>query len=125
MVAVTFDTLEFTEQLKAAGVPEEQAKGHAKALTVVMRQTETHIDERIEKHGKQSEERLDGVATKQDIETTKLELRRDIKELEARMDAKLEKELAPVRTELAVVKWMLGVQMAGVLALILKSFFPH
>ena len=40
-------------------------------------------------------------------------------------DAKLEKELGPIRIELAVIKWMLGVQMAGVMALILKTFFPH
>ncbi|MEO5348566.1 MAG: CCDC90 family protein [Magnetococcus sp. YQC-3] len=40
-------------------------------------------------------------------------------------DAKLERACRPIRTELAVIEWMLGVQMAGVMALILKSFFPH
>ncbi|MEO5339170.1 MAG: hypothetical protein H7837_01440 [Magnetococcus sp. MYC-9] len=39
-LSVTFDTLEFTEQLKAAGVPDEQAKGHAKAFAIAMRQVE-------------------------------------------------------------------------------------
>ena len=37
----------------------------------------------------------------------------------------LEKELSPIRTDLAVLKWMVGAQMAGTVALILKSFFPH
>ncbi|MEO5341451.1 MAG: CCDC90 family protein [Magnetococcus sp. MYC-9] len=37
----------------------------------------------------------------------------------------LEKELSPIRTDLAVLKWMVGMQMAGIIALILKSFFPH
>ncbi len=60
---------------------------------------------------KQAEgEMTHGLATKEDIKT---------------LESKLEKELAPMRTELAVIKWMLGVQMAGVVALILKSFFPH
>ncbi|MBF0144269.1 MAG: DUF1640 domain-containing protein [Magnetococcales bacterium] len=40
-------------------------------------------------------------------------------------EAKLEKELSPIRTDLAVIKWMLTVLMAGVMALVLKSFFPH
>lgn len=31
--------------------------------------------------------------------------------------------LAPIRTDLAVLKWMMGVLLAGVLSLILKTFF--
>ena len=63
MHAITFATLEFTEQLRAAGVPEEQAKGHAKALLAAMKQTEV---------------RFEDLATKQDI-----------KELEYRMTIRL------------------------------------
>ncbi|MEO5345242.1 MAG: CCDC90 family protein [Magnetococcus sp. YQC-9] len=40
-------------------------------------------------------------------------------------EAKLEKELAPIRTDLVLLKWMMGIQMTGVMALILKTFFPH
>ncbi|MBF0342528.1 MAG: DUF1640 domain-containing protein [Magnetococcales bacterium] len=40
-------------------------------------------------------------------------------------EAKLEKELAPIRTDLVLLKWMMGIQLTGVMALILKSFFPH
>jgi hypothetical protein len=39
------------------------------------------------------------------------------------LDATLEKELAPLRTDLVVTKWMLGVLLAGVLSLVLKAFF--
>ena len=35
----------------------------------------------------------------------------------------LELELAPVKTELQIVKWMSGVILGGVVMLILKSFF--
>lgn len=35
----------------------------------------------------------------------------------------LQIELAPVRTDLTFVKWMLGVLLAGVTALVLKGFF--
>jgi hypothetical protein len=33
------------------------------------------------------------------------------------------KELGPIRTELAVLKWMMGVLIGGVIALVVKAFF--
>ena len=35
----------------------------------------------------------------------------------------LEIALAPIKTDLAILKWMLGVLLAGVLSLVLKTFF--
>jgi hypothetical protein len=35
----------------------------------------------------------------------------------------LQIELAPIRTDLTLVKWMLGIIVAGVAALVIKSFF--
>lgn len=37
----------------------------------------------------------------------------------------LQIELAPVRTDSAVLKWMMGVLLAGVMSLILKAFTVH
>ena len=37
--------------------------------------------------------------------------------------ADLEQALAPLRTDLTVLKWMMGVLLAGVMSLILKGFF--
>ena len=96
MTAITFDTLKYSNRLKAVGVPDKQAEAMAEMQADVF------------------DKNLGELATKQDL-----------RELELRFDTKLEKEIGPVRTELAVVKWMLGVQMAGVIALILKTFFPH
>jgi len=42
---------------------------------------------------------------------------------QAYFDHKLEKELAPIRTDQAVQKWMTGVLTAGVLSLVLKAFY--
>ncbi|MBK5962749.1 DUF1640 domain-containing protein [Thiocystis minor] len=39
------------------------------------------------------------------------------------LDHTLEKTLAPIRTDLTVLKWMMGVLLAGVMSLILKGFF--
>ena len=42
-------------------------------------------------------------------------------ELVTRQDLQI--ELAPIKTDLTVVKWMLGLLLGGVAALILKGFF--
>lgn len=39
------------------------------------------------------------------------------------LDLKLEKEFSPLRAELLLIKWMMGVLLAGVLSLIMKAFF--
>ncbi|MBF0134971.1 MAG: CCDC90 family protein [Magnetococcus sp. DMHC-1] len=44
-------------------------------------------------------------------------------ELVTRRDLQI--ELAPIRTDLVLLKWMIGIQLAGVMALIMKSFFSH
>lgn len=36
----------------------------------------------------------------------------------------LQIELAPVKADLALVKWMLGFILAGTVALVLRTFFP-
>lgn len=61
MSAVPFDTLKYAEALKAAGVPDPQARAQAEALAEALRQTGQ------------------GLATKLDIEL----LRRDMAELRA------------------------------------------
>ncbi|NGZ27284.1 MAG: DUF1640 domain-containing protein [Magnetococcales bacterium] len=33
-------------------------------------------------------------------------------------------DIAEVKMELAVLKWMMGIQLGGTIAIILKSFFP-
>lgn len=81
MSSITFDTLKFVEKLKAAGVPEGQAKAEAEALVLAF-----------------SEAMDSQLATKPDIN-------------------RLERELL-------VVKWMVGLVLGGIVALILKAFFP-
>lgn len=54
------------------------------------------------------EEQKNVLATKLDIEKTKSDLTL---------------EIAKVNAELLVIKWMLGVVLAGIISLILKAFF--
>lgn len=102
MVAITFDTLRFSNRLKAAGVPDKQAEAEAEALAEVF------------------DKNLGELATRRDLKDLELATKRDIKELELRVVS----ELAPIKAELATLKWGMAIVVGGVVALILKSFFP-
>ena len=39
------------------------------------------------------------------------------------IDSKFDNKLAPIYTDFAVLKWMMGILIAGVLSIVLKSFF--
>ncbi len=65
MTTITFDTLKFVEKLKAAGVPESQAKAEAEALQEALGTAE--------------------VVTKRDIERVESQLR----EMKAEINGKL------------------------------------
>ena len=120
MAAIAFDTLKFANRLKQAGVPPQQAEAEAAAFAEVL---EISFKELV---------------TKEDLRLTKEELRRDLKDLEMRMEAKMDRLDAKIDKleakvdrldtrltgELTLVKWMLGLLLGGVLALILKAFFP-
>jgi len=64
MTAVTFDTLKYAESLKAAGVPDAQAKAQAEALAEALRQ------------GGQ------GLVTKADLKAELAELKADVAKLQ-------------------------------------------
>ena len=115
MPVITFDTLKFANQLKTAGVPVTHAEAEAKALSEVF------------------ESNLGELATKEDLRATKEDLRHEIegvrhemKELELRIDTRfgqIDTRFEKVHGEMLLLKWMLGLLIAGVASLILKAFF--
>ncbi|MEO5341396.1 MAG: CCDC90 family protein [Magnetococcus sp. MYC-9] len=50
-----------------------------------------------------------------------LATKRDLKELELRMAA----DMAKIHGELATMRWGIAIIVGGIIALILKTFFPH
>ncbi len=87
MATVTFDTLKFVERLKAAGVPEAQAKAFAEAQREVFAEA---LDSSLASHS--------------DSE-------------------RIERKLIEHDLEFKLIKFMLGMLIGGVVALVLKSFF--
>ena len=106
MPSVTFDTLKFVKTLKEAGISEPQAEAFSTAV-------------------RESHETAD-VATKGDI----ADLRHEIKELETGLrheigDLRREMKELDLRRqgEMLLLKWMLGILIAGMASLVLKAFF--
>ncbi|MGH8534151.1 MAG: DUF1640 domain-containing protein [Gammaproteobacteria bacterium] len=97
MATVTFDTLKFVERLKAAGVPEGQAKAMAEA------QRETFAGA------------MDfPLATKDDVK----DVRTGVKELELQIAARFER----IDGKINLLQWMLALINMGGASLILKTF---
>jgi hypothetical protein len=95
MTAITFDTLKFANTLKAAGVSPAQAEAEAVALSEVL------------------EVNLKDLATKED-------LRIELRNLEQRMESKIEKVSSDLKVDL--MKWMTGalIAQAAVIATLVK-----
>ncbi len=103
MAAVTFDTLKFVEKLKAAGVPDAQAK----AMSEAFRDAQGELE----------------IATKRDLKELELKIETRLEGLRGELGG-LRGELGGLRGELTLIKWMLGLLLGGVFALILKTFLP-
>jgi len=85
MATITFDTLQLVEQLRSAGIPQDQAEPVVKVIA-----------------------KSQGNLVTSD-----------------HFDAKLESSLAPLRTDLVVLKWLMGLMIAGVMSLVLNTPRNH
>ena len=79
MTTTTFDTLAYAKRLRDAGVPEPQAEAQAAALADALRQSAGEL------------------ATKQDVQELRLEIRREMAELKSDL-----------------LKWVIGLFIAQV-----------
>jgi hypothetical protein len=75
---VTFDTLKYAETLRTSGVPDAQAKAQAEALVVALHQVGQDL------------------ATRTDLKTGLNEIKTGLAELEARIQATLNRHLLAV-----------------------------
>jgi len=111
-----FDTLAYASKLKEAGLTDKQAKVHANAMI-------SAVNENLAT-------KMDIELVKRDIKELEVSLRRDMKEMETALRHDIElvkkdiKELElKFEGQFTLLKWMLGVTIAGTLSLVLKTFF--
>jgi hypothetical protein len=97
MNSIAFDSLSTARQLREKGVPQEQAEAIADAIRVSKDTDFSHL------------------ATKEELNTFKSDLRADLAELKA----ELKMSIADTRSEL--IKWMFGgfISMAGLLVAVI------
>lgn len=98
MTAFAVDTHAFIKRLTASGMPEAQAE----TITSLVKEAQ--------------ETSLGDLATKTDLVSLKGDMRAEIEPVKL--------EMAGLKAELGVVKWMVGGIGFGVLLLVLKSFWP-
>ncbi|MBF0437253.1 MAG: DUF1640 domain-containing protein [Magnetococcales bacterium] len=147
--AIPFDTLAFVKELEGAGIPPAQAEAQAKALATVIRQVDARVDDLTSRRDKQTTERfdtladrneqqvkgrLDGLATRQELAVVEANLKRDIKELDVKIEivkADLARDIETSKLELRkdiesakvdTIKWTVGI-FAAQTALIIGATF--
>ncbi|MBF0539439.1 MAG: hypothetical protein HQL03_14425 [Nitrospirae bacterium] len=64
------------------------------------------------------------LATKEDISKVKEEITR-LKEEVLKVESRLSERIVKLDGEFTLVKWMIGVVLAGIVSLIMKAFFMH
>ncbi len=99
MPVAAFDTHKYAKQLKQAGVSDEQVEAQVSALAEAMQS------------GSQD------LATKNDI----LLIKQDI----ASVKQELKHEIALLRQEQTIIKWLLGITLTGVLGTLARLLFFH
>jgi len=107
MDASPFDTLKMVERLESVGVPAEQARMHASLLA-----------EAMSAEGASAVERF---ADKQGVSLEFALIKATIEKLEIRLEAKIDKGLADLKSEM--IRWVVSVgilQTALIAGLVLK-----
>ncbi|WP_434428449.1 DUF1640 domain-containing protein [Xylella fastidiosa] len=127
MTSVAFDTLKFANRLKTAGVPAAHAEAEAEALAEVLEINLQGLAESESKNGKAlarlEADMKEGFAQ---VDQRFAQVDQRFVQMEKNIDqrfAQVDTRFAEIKGEMLLLKWMLGVLVAGVAALIIKAFF--
>ena len=117
-MAIAIDTLEYARLLIDAGVEQKQAEVQASFLNKTLKE---HVPSKEELQNNIEQAKTE-LATKsgvdRSIETAKIEINAKIDKL----DAKVDKETSELKSDMKLMKWMLGFQFAMILAIFTKLF---
>jgi len=105
---LTFNPLQFANRLKEAGIPDKQAEAEAEALREAFAQQAQAVfalEDKVKTLASDTPYGMGGLAAKGDI-------------VEVRGGG-----IADVRSDVRVLKWMMGFVLAGIVSLMMKLFF--
>ncbi len=117
MALAAFDTLQIFEDLEKAGFEESKAK----AISAVVRRAHESADFATKRDIDDLRKDMDAKFAGMDAKLASMEERSDAKHESLRkdMDAKFD----VLRAEMAAIKWGLGIIGAGIVAMLVKTFF--
>jgi len=125
MATITFDTLKFVETLENAGITRE----HASAAAVAVREAQ---ETALADHAKEQQELRARAVAELDTKTEKAiyqlsgEMQQRFAEVDLRierLDAKFDLLEQRTHSRFAFLQWMLGILIAGMMALVMRAFF--
>jgi len=125
MATITFDTLKFVETLENAGVE----RAHASAVAVAVREAQ---ESALADHSKAQQESSAQAVAELDTKTEKAiyqlsgETQQRFAEIGLRIEhlsAKFDLLEQRTHSRFTLLQWMLGVLIAGVMALVMRAFF--
>jgi len=100
--ALPIDTLKFAKRLEKSGIPRKQAEVFADAITDSYKTAD--------------------LATKKDVQTAVTEAKNTLDNRIIDVKNELSMDIKIVAKDVKKLEWMLGVVIAGMLALLIKSF---
>ena len=115
MTVTSFDTLKYATNLKKAGVAPEQAEAQAIALAEVL---QTNLKDLVTKDDLKSALTELRTELKNDSGSLRTELKHDI----ALLSSQFKNEITSVRSEITLMKWMLGVVISVCVTILVRSF---
>jgi len=132
MTSVAFDRHEFIKDLVASGFKEEQAEVISAGILRAHEMANLATKTDVQMAQAQTNAKIDKVASNLDAKIDRVAGALDAKidRVAAELDAKIDKEIAEVKNEITAMKgilnlhgWMLGIIIAGVMAIFIRSFF--
>lgn len=109
MATATFDTLKQANALKAAGMPSDQAEALVASLSEVF---QTNFKE---------------LATKEDVQRASTEIRQafaaKLDNTKQELNGKIDTTAAKLNGELALIRWMLGINLTVTVGILIRLFF--
>lgn len=132
---IVFDTLKYSNTLKAAGVAPPQAEAQAAALAEVlglqMERLATRDDVQQSSFVLRGEMQQIGIELRGEIQQISTELRGEMQQIGTELrgemhalDAKLSGRMDGLDQQFNQMKWMLGIMSSGIVALLLRVYFP-
>ncbi len=124
---------EVYEAFRKVGIPDPEAKHAAEALSAENVSTKADINGAEKRLGERISREVAALDDKFSRRITDLDdkLSDRITALDDKLSEKISREIAGVKVsiakqdrEMAVMKWMMATTIAGILSLVIKSFFP-